>query len=276
MGRRGESGKRERPEVDHSLVADSNVLKHFASYATELDLKHDKYERIVKFSRDITIESKRIIFFLHSADKENSKHDLLKDADIRLRQLENTLFKSVGEELNGEDPYQFLRAYTSGLQEFVEACTFYQYLKFKKLEGWNCLQQTLKFNIDENSKEGCVNETSAKTCSVLMPPSEYVLGVADLTGELMRNCINCLGSGQFESCMETCAFVKEIYNGFLSVGNSGPKEFSRKLFTLKQSLHKMENACYTICVRGSEIPQNRLVDVLQDASEVFEEDEGFY
>ena len=30
-----------------------------------LDEKHDKHERIVKLSRDITIESKRVIFLLH-------------------------------------------------------------------------------------------------------------------------------------------------------------------------------------------------------------------
>lgn len=39
----------------------------FKEYGAELDTKHDRHERIVKISRDITIESKRIIFLLHSA-----------------------------------------------------------------------------------------------------------------------------------------------------------------------------------------------------------------
>jgi predicted translin family RNA/ssDNA-binding protein len=30
-----------------------------------VDERHDRHERIVKISRDITIESKRIIFVLH-------------------------------------------------------------------------------------------------------------------------------------------------------------------------------------------------------------------
>lgn len=34
-------------------------------FQQELDTKHDKYERLVKISRDITIESKRTIFLLH-------------------------------------------------------------------------------------------------------------------------------------------------------------------------------------------------------------------
>lgn len=31
----------------------------------ELDEQHDRHERIVKYSRDVTIESKKIIFMLH-------------------------------------------------------------------------------------------------------------------------------------------------------------------------------------------------------------------
>lgn len=40
-------------------------LTFFAVFQQELDTKHDKYERLVKISRDITIESKRTIFLLH-------------------------------------------------------------------------------------------------------------------------------------------------------------------------------------------------------------------
>lgn len=35
---------------------DSLVIKSFREYAEELNDKHDRYERIVKHSRDITIE----------------------------------------------------------------------------------------------------------------------------------------------------------------------------------------------------------------------------
>lgn len=48
--------------------SDNPVIQSFRKYAMELDDKHDRYERIVKLSRDVTIESKRIIFLLHSID----------------------------------------------------------------------------------------------------------------------------------------------------------------------------------------------------------------
>lgn len=46
--------------------SDSEIIKHFHSLAIELEEKQDRYERLVKISRDITIESKRLIFFLHT------------------------------------------------------------------------------------------------------------------------------------------------------------------------------------------------------------------
>jgi hypothetical protein len=56
-------------EVLENIDASSSVIKCFQQYAAELDFKHDKHERIVKLSRDITIESKRIIFLLHTLDR---------------------------------------------------------------------------------------------------------------------------------------------------------------------------------------------------------------
>lgn len=54
-------------EATISLPADSPVLAMFKSAALKLNNRQDRHERLVKLSRDITIESKRIIFLLHSA-----------------------------------------------------------------------------------------------------------------------------------------------------------------------------------------------------------------
>lgn len=45
------------------------VIEQFRQFAVELETKQDRYERIVKISRDITIESKRLIFYLHTFKK---------------------------------------------------------------------------------------------------------------------------------------------------------------------------------------------------------------
>lgn len=55
---------------DNSKESDTDnpVILSFREYSKILDEKNDRYERIVKQSRDITIESKRIIFLLHTYD----------------------------------------------------------------------------------------------------------------------------------------------------------------------------------------------------------------
>ena len=46
-----------------------------------------------------------------------------------------------------------------------------------------------------------------------------------------------------------------------------PREIGQKLYTLKQSCRKVENACYAIAVRGSEIPKNRWADLFSKKEE---------
>jgi hypothetical protein len=162
------------------------------------------------------------------------------------------------------------------------------------LPSWSKIQEDLMYTDKEVPSEGegrstaTGEESTVVTCATGSPdkdgsfkthvsPVDYILGVADLTGELMRKCINNLGSGNVEGCYHTCTFVREIYGGFLSVSCTGFKEISRKLVTLRQSLSKMEAACYTIHVRGSEIPKHMLADVISGKHDDFlEEDEGFY
>jgi predicted translin family RNA/ssDNA-binding protein len=181
-----------------------------------------------------------------------------------------------------------------GLQEYIEAVTFHDYLMNNSLQSWTKIQRGLNYTNKDVSSAGESRSTATDeenamyTCSpdnydedgsfrTLVSPVDYLLGVADLTGELMRKCINNLGSGNIEGCYQTCTFVREIYSGFLGVSCTGFKEISRKLVTLRQSLSKMENACYTIHVRGSEIPKHMLADVISGTQDDFlEEDEGFY
>ena len=106
----------------------------------------------MKLSRDVTIESKRIIFLLHRSTGcvthsfsvefnfsvlhsdfddgaslnvssrcyyfcRSDKEEQLKEASDKFSELENSKWKSVARELCGEDPYRFLRAYSPGRQK---------------------------------------------------------------------------------------------------------------------------------------------------------------
>lgn len=282
----GDMGK----EVLEKLDEDSQVVKEFREYAAELDDKHDRYERIVKISRDITIESKRIIFLLHTLDKKDKEETILNEAEKRLENVTKTSFKNIAKELQGQDIYQYIRAYKPGVQEFIEALTFHQYIRNKTLQDWNQIGKSFSYTIDDKSNSSTDqevknyffhpqmdrNDQQIKVIQTPLLPHDYILGIADLTGELMRKCINNLGSGNIAGCFETCSYVRSMYRGFLGVAGIGGKEVNRKIYVLKQSLNKIENVCYTIKIRGSEIPKHMLASVaIADVEENIDDDEGY-
>lgn len=280
----GDKGK----EVLENIDENNPVIRQFRAYGVELDEKHDRYERIFKINRDITIESKRIIFLLHTIDKDSKRDVVLAAAKSRLDTVAKKLFCDIAHELDGQDAYQFHRAYRAGLEEYVEALTFYEYLEnggctrdWSKLEETLTYHAALKLPEPSESPEPSSNleeEPTMKITRVLVAPTDYIMGMADLTGELMRRCINNLAVGDITSCYHTCNFVRLMYVAFLGYTSACSSEMHKKVFTLKQSLAKMEKTCYTIKVRGSEIPKHMLADVaIRGSAEEYnaEEDEGY-
>ncbi|KAL6256198.1 hypothetical protein P5V15_012314 [Pogonomyrmex californicus] len=264
-------------EIVEDINEDDPVVQQFRAYATELDAKHDRYERIFKINRDVGIESKRIIFLLHTIDKESKRNSVLDAAKTRLDNVAQKLFRNVANELDGQDAYQFHRAYRAGLEEYIEALTFHEYLQNGGIQNSTALERSLTYHTTSTPVD-TQEQTTSKTIQVMITPTDYILGIADLTGELMRKCINNLAIGDVNSCYQTCNFVRKIYIAFLGytsvVYNN---EINKKIVTLKHSLTKMENACYTIKVRGSEIPKHILADVAIAAAEEYatEDDEGY-
>ena len=154
----------------------------------------------------------------------------------------------IASELDGEDSYLFSRAYSPGLQEYIEALSFSHFLRNKTLISYEQVKATFEF-----SKEGGKD--------LELNPFDYILGIADLTGELMRLCINSAANGDKETPFEVCRFLRDIHDSFLSFGNVS-RDLSSKLRVLKASMNKVEVACYTLKVRGSEIPQFALAEAL--------------
>ncbi|CAD5123247.1 DgyrCDS11603 [Dimorphilus gyrociliatus] len=257
----GESRRRQKYK-SHKYKDDdipkTPLMMSFTSYRTDLDAKHDKSERLVKLSRDITIESKRVIFLLHRTTKED-KSNLILEADKKLHSLEQSHWKNVALELHGEDIYLFLRSYTQGLQEYVEAVSFLYYLKHKDLVPLSIVKDSLTFH---NVDSGAV---TTKTISVEVPIIDFALGLTDLGGELMRLAINSIGVGDFTTPKEICSFLRAFYDGLMNFRATN-WQMNKKLQVLRNSLSKVENACYTLKIRGSEAPKELLRDLVSSVS----------
>lgn len=146
---------------------------------------------------------KEPILRIVSRDTEK-KEQVFVEAENRLNALIQKNFKAIARELEFQDSFLYLRAYTAGLQEFVEAFLFYLYLKNDGITTWNEINKRFDY-IEEDEKR----------VTLLFPEVEFILGIGDFTGELMRKCINSLGAGNTEDCFKICNFVKNIYTGFL-------------------------------------------------------------
>ncbi|XP_075875091.1 translin-associated protein X [Nelusetta ayraudi] len=266
----------DKQEGDAGSNQSSPIISSFRVFQQELDTKHDKYERLVKISRDVTIESKRTIFLLHRVTSVQDSDAILSEAGTKLDGVRQKIGQ-IAEELRGEDLYQFHRAFTAGIQEYVEAVSFLHYIRHRSLISLEEINARLVFM---RADRGDVKESTealpvgAQVLTFHVTPADYLLGVADLTGELMRMCISSVGNGDIDTPFQLSQFLRQIHDGFSYIGNTGPYEVSKKLHTLRQSLAKVEDACYTLRVRGSEIPKHMLADVFSSRTALIDPEEG--
>ena len=222
---------------------------------------------MVKLSRDTTIHSKRAIFLLHRAAIEagSVREERLGEAEDKLLEVCQYL-KSIATELCGVDPWLHASAFSPGLQEFIEALAYFVFLRQGQLlsmeEASHWLQFTGAENREEGGEGGEGGEGACEEKMVQVPLSalNYVLGIGDLTGEIMRMCITAVGAGQQDVPFKLLPFIRAIYCGFHSL-QPICKDIHQKRRTLRSSLAKIETACYTLQIRGSELPQHMLSDV---------------
>lgn len=135
--------------------------------------------------------------------REEKKKSVLLEAELRLRSLCQNNFKAIATELVDHSGYLYHKAFTSGMQEFVEALCLFHYIKEDSIHSWADVGKYFLF------------EDGDTVNTLLFTPYDFILGIADFTGELMRKCINTLGSGNVSDCFKICNFVRAIHTGFL-------------------------------------------------------------
>lgn len=274
--------------VSNTLIIYLKVIIVCQEFQKELDLKYDKHEHLVKLSRDTTIFSKRIIFLLHRISEEQHKNiDILVEAQEKLSTVIE-LLRQIASELTNEDPAKFYKSYTNGVQEFVEALSFFVFQKEGRLISFTEIQQCLTFSKKESTEEqeqsrqiaehsdkfdlSNILTTNNDEKQFMFPLTEldYVLGVADFTGELMRMTVNAVGSGNWTLPFSVLWFIRSIQRCYQSLQPIS-RDIPRKLQTLNDSVSKIEQVCYSIKLRGSEQLSKHILpaesQTLQEAEE---------
>ena len=158
------------------------------------------------------------------------------------------LFQSIAPDLQGINAYRYRTNITGGIQEFMEAVLFQHYLE---------TQHLLTFDIAADKLPQ----------GILLTQEDYVLGVFDMTGELMRFAITYMATNgrlpgsqgdnsSQASILVDMQLLRSQLEGIDASGSYGlSKEFSQKLKTTRASTEKIENGVYSMIVRGKERPK---------------------
>ncbi|KAI8819563.1 Translin [Fimicolochytrium jonesii] len=264
-GGHGHSGHNAgRPVLKRTMKAgaDPQIAALFENVTGILDDMYDRRERIIKTSRDITIGSKRMIFLLHRITTTADTASLFTEAHAKLADLQH-LFAIVLPDLHGPDFWKHHRAIQPGLEEFIEAVSFLWFLEKGRLVTKEEVQECVGIGQgDANVEGGAATETIGdKEKRVLVTNEDYVMGLGDLTGELMRHCINLITRGDHVGAQTICTFMRNFAAEYEAIS----ADFSparKKVPAMVASLRKVENACYTVKVRGAEYPPDRLAEFL--------------
>ncbi|XP_021292980.1 translin-associated protein X isoform X3 [Herrania umbratica] len=187
------------------------------------------------------MNSKKVIFQVHRISK-NNREEVLEKAEKDLAAVRDQHISRLVKELQGTDFWKLRRAYSPGVQEYVEAVTFFKF----------CQTGTL-LNLDEiNASLLPLSDPSLEPLQINL--LDYLLGLADLTGELMRLAIGRISDGEVEFAERICQFVRDIYRELTLVVPfmDDSSDMKTKMETMLQSVVKIENACFSVRVRGSE------------------------
>lgn len=181
--------------ADSGTTPTGPFIAMFEGFRAELDSHHDRRERIIKASRDITASSKKIIFTLQRV--RNVGQPLPPFVHKANAQYWDTIAKqyaSIAADLQALNAHRYPQI-TGGNQEFIEALSFQYYLEQQSLisyeEAKEKIRELSQPKVEGEAKEKTIKgkETEAvgaESPVVPLTPEDYILGICDMTGELMR------------------------------------------------------------------------------------------
>ncbi len=183
--------------------------KEFDKIRQELDDFDKKREELIQLSREVIMLSKRVIYAVHRDDMKSASQ-ALKEIEAKKAELDK---KNITLDTNMNK---------TAYQEYVEAACFYYFQKDGKMPS----KKTL--NVDTES---------------------FLLGLCDLTGELMRKGVNSVINKKYQDAIKIKDLVDEIYGQFLQF-NLRNSELRQKSDQIKWNLKKLEEVAYELHMKG--------------------------
>ena len=180
----------------------------------------------------------------------------------------NDLFKSIAPDLHDINSWRYQRQISGGVQEYMEAVSFQRYLETQRLIAYEEAQKTIPDGI-------------------LLSEDDYLLGLFDLVGELMRFAITSMattgqvpsGTSSIKVDDETKASSEELRDILTDLrllrtrfealdttactasGSFLGKDVEKKMEVMKTCVEKVEKAVYGMIIRGRERPKGWIPDL---------------
>jgi translin len=185
----------------------------FKDMRREYDEFDQKREKLIKDSRDLLKLSKQIIYAIH-------RHDI-KPAEAAVARIKKAL-ASLQQLVKGNPQLEAVGAYKVAVGEYAEALLYYHFIKDNQIPTRSQLK------IDAES---------------------YLLGLCDLTGELVRRAVFLAGKGNYPEVTNIKQCVDEIYGEIIQfdLRNS---ELRKKADSIKYDLKKLEDLVLQIKLKG--------------------------
>ena len=187
-------------------MIDRNEFKNIRNEMQASDLKR---EQVIQLSREIITLSKQIIYAAQRNELNEAK-SAIKTIQPKVRKLRKIKI-ALDTNIN-----------SVAFQEYVEALSFYEFVKNKKIPTRKKLQVSAE---------------------------NYLSGLCDLTGELVRKSIYDVIHKKFNEAEEIKDFVHEIYGEFLKL-HLRNGELRKKSDAIKWNLKKLEEVMYDISMKG--------------------------
>ncbi len=172
----------------------------------------EQRELLIKKSRDVLKLSKQVIYAAHRAD--------LKEAEKLASTMKKEL-KELNQYIEKNHKMYHQGSYKVAVQEYVEAMLFYGILKENRL--------FTKKELDVDT-------------------DYYLLGLADLSGEVVRRAILDATEGDYKSPLKAKELVSEIYAWLLQM-DIREGELRKKFDGIKYDLRKLEDLCFQLSLK---------------------------
>ena len=188
--------------------------KDFEGIRARLGRADKQREVIIKDSRDIIKLSKQVINLVHRSE--------LKLAEPHVKNMQLKM-KALRKEAAKELRLSYIGSFKAAEQEFVEAMTFFEWMKNGKIP---------------TSKDLGVDD------------EHFILGICDLPGELVRKAINAVINEDYKTATTIRDLVTDIYEE-LSKFHFLSGELRRKYDSIKYDLKRLDDLILELKIRGT-------------------------